>query len=112
MRYILNDKGEPILCPDLMEWGKWMEDGNRVLRQTKVGKLKISTVFLGLDHGFGLDGPGGEPVLWETMVFDTTTGHAVGTDGYDFQTRYSSQSDALEGHAKAVKLATPQIENK
>lgn len=29
-----------------------------------IGEAKVSTVFLGFDHGWE-----GEPVLWETMVF-------------------------------------------
>lgn len=32
---------------------------------TAIGKVKVSTVFLVIDHGFGDSGP---PVLFETMV--------------------------------------------
>lgn len=57
--------------------------------------VKISTVFLVLDHGLGQ----GIPVLWETMVF----GGAL--DGE--QDRYTSRKAALAGHEamKALVLA-------
>lgn len=50
--------------------------------------IKISTIFLGIDHNFYDDGP---PILWETMLF--------GIDHKDFgQHRYNSQKKALKGH--------------
>jgi hypothetical protein len=52
--------------------------------------IMVSTVFLGIDHGY--EGP---PILWETMVF--------GTDFQDFgQARYRSQEEAIAGHAAIV----------
>lgn len=107
-RYILNDDGEPVPCEDLFLWAAWMETGNRVLKQDYVEgerrtvklsgreyqqSVGVSTVFLGLDHGFG-EGP---PVLWESMVFGTSL------DGE--QRRYTSRAAALEGHAELVALA-------
>lgn len=64
--YILNDEGEPIKC-DLMTWAFWLQN-DREKRRVAVyekGDVKVSTVFLGLDHNYG-DGP---PHIWETMVF-------------------------------------------
>jgi hypothetical protein len=65
-KYILNEKGEPVAEPDLAKWGQQFEqtERRRVARE-QIGEATISTVFLGLDHGWG----GGPPVLWETMVF-------------------------------------------
>jgi hypothetical protein len=75
-----------------------MEGGhNRVLAQTEVGPLLVSTVFLGVDHDFG----GGPPVLWETMIFNAPDDHPL--DGY--QDRYTSREAAMEGHARAVVAA-------
>ena len=71
--YIL-DGHTPVKEPDLMKWVKWFETANRIVKKDtadvtfngeKVGKIDISTVFLSTDHSFG----GGEPVLFETMVF-------------------------------------------
>lgn len=66
-KYILDDDGNPQLEPDLIKWAMWFEknlDGRRVA-VTEIGEVKVSTVFLALDHGWGQ----GPPVLWETMVF-------------------------------------------
>lgn len=94
--WTLNAEGEPVEC-DFLAWLQWFENGEaRVLRQDQVGSFKVSTVFLGVDHGWG-DGP---PLLWETMIFDDRT-HAEAFDGY--QERYSSRRAALDGHHRAVE---------
>lgn len=66
-KYILNDKGEPVVEPDLMKWARWFETGkDRIVERTQIGNIKVSTVFLGFDHNYSATGG---PVLWETMVF-------------------------------------------
>jgi hypothetical protein len=66
--YILNEQGQPVAEPNLWKWGVWFEHsrGVRVVGRTKIGRVTVSTVFLGLDHGWNPKGP---PILWETMVF-------------------------------------------
>ena len=72
-KYILDGK-TPVVENDLTKWAEWMQTGNRVVRHDTadvklagkpIGEVRVSTVFLGLDHWFG-DGP---PMLFETMVF-------------------------------------------
>lgn len=72
-KYILDGK-TPVAEPDLMKWGEWMQKANRTVRKDTatvklagqpIGEVRVSTVFLGLDHSFG-EGP---PLLFETMVF-------------------------------------------
>lgn len=70
-QYILEGK-IPVKEPDLLKWGKWFEENNEartvgrdVFRQGK-SEITVSTVFLGLDHGWGLYH---DPILFETMVF-------------------------------------------
>jgi hypothetical protein len=63
-RYILNDH-EPVPCDDLIGWAMWLEKANRIVGKDMVGEVRVSTVFLGLDHSFGQ----GPPMLFETMVF-------------------------------------------
>lgn len=67
----------------------------RIIKQDKVGPMLVSTVFLGLDHGFG----GGRSLFFETMVFD-----GVGILD-DFQTRYETYDEAEIGHAKTLARA-------
>ena len=64
--YILSDDGQQVIaCSDIRKWGKWYEYANRVVKQEEVGNMWISTIFLGIDYGWG----NGAPIVWETMVF-------------------------------------------
>jgi hypothetical protein len=83
----------PVLCRDLHEWARWYEKADRFVAQTNVGPMRVSTVFLGLDHSFG----GEHPILFETMVFDG------GEDAY--QERYETWDEAEKGHARAIAMA-------
>ena len=92
-RYILKD-GLAVQCPDLMEWGAWMEaHRSKSQKIFKISGLRLSTVFLGLDHSFGL----GEPLLWETMLFNDDLGESEG------QWRFTFQGEAYEFHDAKVK---------
>ena len=64
-RYILKYR-KPVPEPDLLKWGSWYEHNfrKRRVRLSFIGSYKISTVFLGLDHGWN-----GDILLFETMVF-------------------------------------------
>ena len=74
MKYILNDKGEPMPCEDIMTWANWFETSDRRVAVDAVdgegdvpgeATYLVSTVFLGINYNC-FDGP---PLLWETMVF-------------------------------------------
>lgn len=70
------------------------DDGYKRVAQNTLKGLNVSTVWLGLDHGFGnkeLD----PPIIFETMVF--------GGDHTEPQWRYATEDAALENHAKIVK---------
>jgi hypothetical protein len=92
--YVLDKKNNPIAKPSL-EAAKWLDDNDhrRIVKRDEIGDILISTVFLGLDHSWT---PGGNPVLWETMIFGGEHDH--------YQDRYTSHEDAIEGHKKALKL--------
>ena len=89
-RYIL-DGLRPKHCPDLMEWAEWMETADRTVQVTMIGDVRVSTVFLGLDHQFGV----GSPILYETMIF--------GGDLDEYQERWQTLGEAKNGHAVAVQ---------
>ena len=91
--YVLAEDGKtPIKIGDFMEWARQFETMNRRVGLDLIGDIRISTVFLGLDHNFMFDGP---PVLWETMIFGGQF------DGE--QDRYTSYEDAVAGHAAMVQ---------
>ncbi len=103
-KYVLDDSGNPVPCDDIFTWGRWFEDPTkRRVAMTETGDVRVSTVFLGLNHRFS-DGP---PLIYETMIF--------GGPHDSYQQRYSTKEEALEGHAEAVKLAgidKPPLKNK
>lgn len=60
----------------------------------------VSTVWLGLDHSFH----GGEPIIFETMVFR-------GPDDFaeELGRRYATEQEAKAGHAETVTLICATI---
>lgn len=94
--YVLNANGEPVREPDILKWAEWRVENPESYRvaKTQVGNAIVSTVFLGMDHRFGGDGP---PILYETMVFPSTSE----TD--EIQDRYTTRAEAIIGHEARVK---------
>ena len=84
--YKLVDK-KPVRCC-LDDYGIWENTNTRNLAYDTIGKINISTVFLGLDYQFG----GGPPILFETCIF--------GRDRHGEITRYCTYEEAIEGHKK------------
>lgn len=91
MYYKLDGK-TPVPC-SIDETFRATIDERRVA-ETTVNHVQISTVFLGVNHGF-LDH--GDPILFETMVF--TDG-----DGGDYE-RATTWLDAQTNHINAVNKA-------
>ena len=94
--------GAPI---DVMRWCELHDDEDyvRVAHDIVVvggHPLDVSTVWLGIDHGFGFSSV---PIIFETMVF--------GHDDPACQ-RYATEADALTGHTVIVsKLIALQEEH-
>lgn len=99
-RAIMNEVGEVAPEPDLMKWAEWMQLADRHIANTVTDGYRVSTVFLGLDHGFG------GPSRWfETMVFDdkATNDPDMAKRGVDlFCQRYGTVIEASAGHAEVV----------
>lgn len=96
-KYILDGK-TPVATDDLHLWGKSYQIENRRVNQTEIDGVRISTVFLGLDHQYD-DGP---PLLFETMIFEGEH------DGY--QDRCSTWEQAEVMHQKAVDIVNGKME--
>lgn len=89
-KYILNGH-EVVPCHDLLEWATWFETADRHVANDWFKEVRVSTVFLGLDHSFLLAGP---PLIFETMVF----GGPLDQE----QERYSTWDEAEKGHAEML----------
>ncbi len=84
-------RGNPVA--DVITWARTFEEADRHVGDTTIGDVRVSTVWLGVDHNFG----SGPPLLFETMVF--------GGKLDEEQERYSTEAEAEAGHARWVKLA-------
>lgn len=97
MKYILQGKlAVPI--EDTLTWGKWFSENNRIVKQTAIEGVMVSTVFLGIDYNFSNQG---DPLLFETMCFALDKGEN-GEDvwGDTIVWRQSLIRDSFWGDAK------------
>mgnify|MGYP001573288386 CR=1 FL=1 len=88
-------QGKPLTCPKEIE--QLLEDRayKRVAETTLPDGKWVSTVWLGIDHSFGM----GRPLIFETMVFPSRgDGHDLGCE------RYATETEAAEGHERMVRL--------
>lgn len=79
-----------------------MGSAKKHVAEEKVGKFRISTVWLGLDHGQQrfFDKGKTKPVIFETMIF----GEVHEEDPFsEYLERYSTIEEAEEGHISAVE---------
>ena len=94
---LMPDGRTPLGVDDVRTWGAWFEQCGMMRHvdgsPTEHGDVRVSTVFLGIDHSFGL----GPPLLWETMIF--------GGAHDDYCERYASYAEAVKGHEAACALA-------
>jgi hypothetical protein len=103
LNYILDKDGNPVPEPDIRKWADWYEEDKRrvaltILKRPFKDDVSISTVFLGIDHSFSFGGP---PILFETMIF--------GGEHDQWQDRYFTRVESLQGHAEAVELAKQSL---
>jgi hypothetical protein len=96
VNYYKLDGKEIVQCRDMMEWANWYETacttGVRHVALDFICGIRVSTVFLGLDHNFSMSG---RPVLFETMTFIGRYNEA--------QYRYCTYEDAEAGHKEIIK---------
>jgi hypothetical protein len=89
-KYILDDSGNPVEEPSLEAWAQWFETADRAVGKDTIEGVEVSTVFLGMDHGFMTS----KPVLFETMIF--------GGEFDQFQWRDHTRTEAEQTHAVVV----------
>lgn len=88
--YYILENGQPKPVSDIAEWCRWFEanaTARHVADDEPAPGVRVSTVFLGLDHNPFADGP---PLIFETLVF--------GGPLDDEMDRYSTTEQAIDGH--------------
>lgn len=94
--YIMDVDGKPQNS-SAEEWSEWNKNyqnkqvAETFVEQSNGDKIRVSTVFLGLDHAFDED----TPILFETLVFEGPMDEEM--------FRYSTIEEAQEGHKKMVR---------
>jgi hypothetical protein len=94
--YILAGR-KPLPAINLLAWAQWFEKSERRVAPDIVGDVRVSTVFLGIDHQYG-DGP---PLLFETMVFGGPLDQEAD--------RCSTWEQAVEMHAAMLARVTAAV---
>ena len=95
MYYVLVGQ-TPVPVEDPIEWAATFAD--RRVALWEFGPLRVSTIFLGIDHNWGFEGP---PVLFETMSF--FGGASL------WQSRCCTWMEAEAQHKRAVRYARTMI---
>jgi len=87
---ILDDELRIVPVDDALEWGMWFEcnEEKRRIGYDEIEGFVVSTIFLGVNHGFGR-----RPLWFETMVFRESTGERELGQSID-QARYSTWNEA------------------
>lgn len=94
-----------VPCSDPREWIDSFESNGKTVAETPVGRLSVSTVFLGFDHNFDGD-EDGDAILFETQVYiDNDLSDTFG----DYRVRYCTWGEAEKGHAIAIEWAQKQM---
>lgn len=91
-----------VPCSNMWEWAYWFENSldQRRVDLTEVGPLRVSTVFLSLDHDHFGKGPS---QLFETMI--SSDEH----DWLNYQTRCETWGQAEAMHQLAVDWAKAKL---
>jgi len=97
MHYKL-DGHRAVPCMSIAEWSAWFAVADRRVAETWIDDIRISTVFLGLDHNHGV---GGDPLLFETMVFVDGETHEM--------RRYFIWEEAEAGHTEMAELIRAEM---
>lgn len=101
MDIFFDRKGNPISGEKFNEF--WLDPSYKIIKQEYSGKYWVSTVWLGINHGF-IDTI---PLLFETMIFCKDKENI----NHGLQERYFTEEEAVNGHEAMVIVANKLSEN-
>ena len=105
----LDSEHNVVETDDILEFGQFFEQTEkRIVAKTQISGLLVSTVFLGINHGFGWTV---RPLWFETMIFGDDD-RTIPPDAEQLlsrwreaqEWRYATWDEALSGHASAVTM--------
>jgi hypothetical protein len=82
----------PTWVEETLAWACWVAPVGRMVEQTCVGTVTVSTIYLGLDYDWN---PAGSPLLFQTLAFGR--GQPTGA-----LARYATWEAAVAGHAQVI----------
>lgn len=105
--YVLDAKHQPVAVDDLIAWAQFFENNEaRRVAETRLNGLRVSTVFLGLDHSWS-----GKPLFFETMIFrdgqnppPAINFERIKDWAHDYQMRYATWDEAVAGHEQIITV--------
>ncbi len=108
--------GKKLVECSLMEWARSMDSPERIMRVTylnvflddyRLADVRVSTVFLGINHGYGE-----KPLYFETMVFGGVSDSlCVRAPTYDdaLANHEHVLNKVCQAHFKAKRLLTKEL---
>jgi len=97
--FYFDRQGKPI---ELMDWACKVEDKKyKVILQEEIGDYFISTIWIGLCF---ISSERNKPLIFETMIFSDDD-----DDLNNYQERYETEQQAIDGHNLAVMLVRSKI---
>lgn len=94
MKFKILDSNHQLIDAEAFEFERFFKDiQNRRVGHDTLDGFIISTVFLGVDHGFH-----GKSLWFETMIFLKGSSNDLYCD------RYETWDEAMAGHQKAIQL--------
>lgn len=100
MFYIL-DKDHNVIPATLHEWAEFFNSPKCIVAQDIIIGVRISTVFLGINHSLDDD----RPLTFETMIFGMN-------DESEYQERCHTYDEAVAQHAEALRVVKLDLYHK
>lgn len=99
---------ETVPMTETLEWAAWFETADRrVMVTTLIDGSRISTIFLGVDHGW----TEGAPQLFETALFsgEKTFNTLLKREvrNCEVVARYATWGEAVAGHMEWIEKCVP-----
>jgi hypothetical protein len=94
MELFFDRQGNPINTAEFTGLMQTNTEDYRRVAEDEINGVRVSTVWLGIDLGFG----SGPPLIFETMTFPANPENPASSDWNDRCWRYATEAQAVAGH--------------